>query len=288
MLGRHPYDVSKSCADLLAQMYAKSYDLPVCVTRCGNFYGGGDLNWNRIVPGTIRSVLRGERPVIRSDGHFTRDYLYVEDGARAYMLLAEQLAAKPELAGEVFNFSYEQRMTVLELVDRILEVMGSTLEPDVRNEASNEIRDQYLDATKARTMLGLGAGVHARRGPARDGRLVQEVLRWLTPRIPVVILCGGAGTRLAEQTEIRPKPLVEIGGRPILWHIMKHYSRYGFNEFVLALGYKGDQIKRYFLGLPRGRAGHDDLARRTASVAPLNNNAASRGRCTWSTPARRR
>ena len=96
--GRHPYDVSKSCADLLAQMYAKSYDLPVCVTRCGNFYGGGDLNWNRIVPGTIRSVLRGERPVIRSDGQFTRDYLYVEDGARAYMLLAEQLAARPELA----------------------------------------------------------------------------------------------------------------------------------------------------------------------------------------------
>jgi CDP-glucose 4,6-dehydratase len=154
VLGRHPYDVSKSCADLLAQMYAKSYHLPVCVTRCGNFYGGGDLNWNRIVPGTIRSVIRGERPVIRSDGQFTRDYLYVEDGARAYLLLAEQLAARPALGGEVFNFSYEHRMTVLELVARILEVMGSNLEPDVRNEASNEIRDQYLDAAKARTMLG--------------------------------------------------------------------------------------------------------------------------------------
>jgi len=152
--GRHPYDVSKSCADLLAQMYAKSYRLPVCVTRCGNFYGGGDLNWNRIVPGTIRSVVRAERPVIRSDGHFTRDYLYVEDGARAYLLLAEQLAARPELAGEVFNFSYEHRMTVLELVARILTVMGSDLAPDVRGEASNEIRNQYLDASKARTMLG--------------------------------------------------------------------------------------------------------------------------------------
>jgi len=151
--GRHPYDVSKSCADLLAQMYAKSYRLPVCVTRCGNFFGGGDLNWNRIVPGTIRSVIRGERPVIRSDGLFTRDYLYVEDGARAYLRLAEQLAATPALAGEVFNFSYEHPMTVLELVARILEVMGSDLEPDVRNEASNEIRDQYLDASKARTML---------------------------------------------------------------------------------------------------------------------------------------
>src|SRR5580765_1042816 len=136
VLGRHPYDVSKSCADLLAQMYAKSYDLPVCVTRCGNFYGGGDLNWNRIVPGTIRSVLRGERPVIRSDGQLLRDYLYVEDGARAYLLLAEQLGAKPALAGEVFNFSYEHRMTVLELVALILAVMASDLAPDVRSEAS--------------------------------------------------------------------------------------------------------------------------------------------------------
>jgi CDP-glucose 4,6-dehydratase len=154
VLGRHPYDVSKSCADLLSQMYAKTYRLPVCVTRCGNFYGGGDLNWNRLVPGTIRSVLRNERPIIRSDGHFTRDYIYVEDGAGAYMLLAEQLAAKPKLAGDVFNFSYERRMTVLELVDHILDVMGSKLKPDVRNEASNEIRDQYLDATKARTTLG--------------------------------------------------------------------------------------------------------------------------------------
>jgi CDP-glucose 4,6-dehydratase len=154
VLGRHPYDVSKSCADLLAQMYAKSYHVPVCVTRCGNFYGGGDLNWNRIVPGTIRSIIRGERPVIRSDGHFTRDYLYVEDGARAYLQLAEHLAARPALGGEVFNFSCEQPVTVLELAARILNAMGSDLEPDVRNEASNEIRNQYLDASKARAMLG--------------------------------------------------------------------------------------------------------------------------------------
>jgi CDP-glucose 4,6-dehydratase len=165
--GRHPYDVSKSCADLLAQMYAASYDLPVVVTRCGNFFGGGDLNWNRLVPGTIRSVIRGERPVIRSNGQFTRDYLYVEDGAGAYLLLAEQLAARPELRGEVFNFSYERRMTVLELMRQLLAAMGSTLEPDVRNQASNEITDQYLDATKARTMLGwaprftLDAGLRA-------------------------------------------------------------------------------------------------------------------------------
>jgi CDP-glucose 4,6-dehydratase len=152
--GRHPYDVSKSCADLLAQSYAATYGLPVAITRCGNFYGGGDLNWNRIVPGTIRSVLRGQRPVIRSDGSFVRDYFYIEDGAAAYMLLAEQLAARPELAGEAFNFSNETQVTVLELAERVLALMGSELTPEVRNEASHEIRHQYLSAEKARRVLG--------------------------------------------------------------------------------------------------------------------------------------
>jgi CDP-glucose 4,6-dehydratase len=154
LVGRNPYDVSKSCADLISQMYAKSFGLPVCVTRCGNFYGAGDLNWNRLVPGTIRSVIRGERPIIRSDGRFVRDYIYVEDGARAYTLLAEQLAANPALAGEAFNFSYERRMSVLDIVDMILHQMQSQLRPDIRNEATNEIREQYLDATKARKQLG--------------------------------------------------------------------------------------------------------------------------------------
>lgn len=152
--GTHPYDVSKSCADLIAQTYAISYGSPVIITRCGNFYGGGDLNWNRIVPGTIRSAMRGERPVIRSDGKFIRDYFYVEDGAHAYMTLAEQLAAKPQLAGQAFNFSNEIQVTVLELVRKILGIMGSPLEPDVRNEASNEIIHQYLSARKARELLG--------------------------------------------------------------------------------------------------------------------------------------
>ena len=151
--GRHPYDVSKSCADLITQAYAKSYGLPVAVTRCGNFYGGGDLNWNRIVPGTIRSVVRGERPVIRSDGQYIRDYFYVEDGAAAYMLLAEKLSARPELRGLAFNFSNEIQVTVLDLVKRILDCMKSPLQPDVRNEASNEIRHQYLSAERARHML---------------------------------------------------------------------------------------------------------------------------------------
>ena len=151
--GQHPYDVSKSCADLISYTYAKSYDLPVVITRCGNFYGGGDLNWNRIVPGTIRSILRGQAPVIRSDGSFVRDYFYVEDGAAAYMLLAERLANNPKLKGEAFNFSNELQVTVLELTHKILVLMGSDLQPVVLNEASNEIKHQYLSAAKARKML---------------------------------------------------------------------------------------------------------------------------------------
>jgi CDP-glucose 4,6-dehydratase len=153
--GQHPYDVSKSCADLIAAAYAKSYGLPVVTTRCGNFYGGGDLNWNRIVPGTVRSALRGQAPVIRSDGEFVRDYFYVDDGAAVSLMLAEQLAARrEELAGEAFNFSNEIQVTVTALVRNILETMGSTLEPVILNEASNEIRHQYLSAEKARRLLG--------------------------------------------------------------------------------------------------------------------------------------
>lgn len=151
--GRHPYDVSKSCADLIAQSYAVTYGLPVAITRCGNFFGGGDLNWNRLVPGVIRSLLEKQRPVIRSDGKSVRDYFYVEDGAAAYMLLAEQLAAHSDLKGEAFNFSYGMPLTVLEMTEKITTAMGSSLKPDVCNESSNEIRDQYLDATKARTIL---------------------------------------------------------------------------------------------------------------------------------------
>ncbi len=152
--GRHPYDVSKSCADLIAQAYAKTYGTPVAITRCGNFFGGGDLNWNRIVPGTVRSAIRGERPVIRSNGKLVRDYLYVEDGAAACRLLAECLAQDAALAGEAFNFSYELRLTVLEVTAKILAAMGSVLEPDVRNEAKHEIQDQCLNSAKARAVLG--------------------------------------------------------------------------------------------------------------------------------------
>jgi len=151
--GRHPYDVSKSCADLIAQSYFTTYGLPVGITRCGNFYGGGDLNWNRIVPGTIRSILRGKRPVIRSDGQYVRDYFYIEDGVLAYTLLAQQLAKNPDLHGEAFNFSNETPVSVLEIVERITRLMDSNLKPVIMNEASNEIREQYLRSAKARKLL---------------------------------------------------------------------------------------------------------------------------------------
>jgi len=153
LMGEHPYDVSKSCADLIARSYHLTYGLPVSVTRCGNLFGGGDLNWNRIVPGTIRSVLRGEPPVIRSDGTYIRDYFYVKDAVAAYLLLAERIPGEG-VSGEAFNFSNEIQVTVLELTRTILRLMGSELEPTVLGEAAGEIRHQYLKAAKAREILG--------------------------------------------------------------------------------------------------------------------------------------
>lgn len=153
--GRHPYDVSKSCADLIAQAYAATYELPVAITRCGNFYGGGDLNWNRIVPGTIRSVLQGERPILRGDGHSLREYLFVEDAVSAYMTLAEALTNRRDLIGKAYNFGHNKPWTVLDVVNDILRITGRTdLKPDIRDEARNEIPNQYLDPTRAQTELG--------------------------------------------------------------------------------------------------------------------------------------
>lgn len=152
--GRHPYDVSKSCADLLASAYHHTYGLPVAITRCGNLFGGGDLNFNRIVPGTIRSALRDERPVIRSDGSPLRDYIYVQDAVDAYLLLARALD-RSDLHGHAFNFGTARPLSVLEITRKILELMGRTdLEAVVLNEASGEIRDQYLSSEKARRLLG--------------------------------------------------------------------------------------------------------------------------------------
>lgn len=151
--GRFPYDVSKSCTDLISLSYFHSFALPVSITRCGNLYGGGDLNWNRLIPGTIRSALRGERPVIRSDGTFVRDYFFVRDAVEAYLTLAEAME-EARFHGQAFNFGTETPKSVLELAGEILETMGcGDLELDVRGEASNEIPEQYLDCTKARELL---------------------------------------------------------------------------------------------------------------------------------------
>ena len=152
--GRFPYDCSKSITDLISRSYFETYQLPVCVTRCGNLFGPGDLNWNRIVPGTIRSAVRGERPVIRSDGSFVRDYVYVGDAVAAYLDVAEQMH-KPEVAGEAFNFSDEKPMNVIEIARKVLEAAGrADLELDIRNEATHEIKAQFLASGKARERLG--------------------------------------------------------------------------------------------------------------------------------------
>lgn len=152
--GRYPYDVSKSCADLISLSYHATYGTPVSVTRCGNLFGPGDLNFNRLIPGTIRSALLGERPVIRSDGTFIRDYFYVRDAVDAYLQLAERVPEE-EFTGTAFNFGMERPLSVLEMVELILELMDRTdLEPVVLNEATHEIQRQYLDCGRASEALG--------------------------------------------------------------------------------------------------------------------------------------
>ena len=169
--GERPYDVSKSCADLISRAYYVSYGLPVCITRCGNFYGGGDLNFNRIVPCTIRAALRDKPVVIRSDGTFIRDYFYAKDGVLAYLHLAEQMDRK-EVLGEAFNFSNELQISVRGMVDHVLKLMGkSHLEPVVLNRANNEIKHQYLSADKARKMLGWES-----KYPLEEG--LKETIEW--------------------------------------------------------------------------------------------------------------
>lgn len=150
---RYPYDASKACADIITLSYYHTYDVPAAITRCGNLYGGGDLNFNRLIPGTIRSALQGERPIIRSDGTFVRDYFYVRDAVHAYLTLAEQMPAQ-HLLGEAFNFGTESPLSVLDLVDAILRLIGRTdIRPKIMDRASHEIPAQYLDCSKARQCL---------------------------------------------------------------------------------------------------------------------------------------
>jgi CDP-glucose 4,6-dehydratase len=152
--GRHPYDASKSCTDIIAQTYHHTYGLPVCVTRAGNFYGGRDLNFNRIVPGVARWAINGERPILRSDGSMIRDYIYVRDVVLAYLALAEAMEDRA-IHGHAFNFSTEQPMSVVALVQHILAAAGrADLDPIILGEATNEIPEQHLSAAKARRMLG--------------------------------------------------------------------------------------------------------------------------------------
>jgi len=162
--GRYPYDVSKSCTDLIALSYFHTYGTPVAVTRCGNLFGGGDLNFNRLIPGTIRSVLQDERPIVRSDGTFVRDYFYVRDAVNAYLQLAERLPDE-RFVGQGFNFGTETPLSVLDLVNRILTLLDRpTLVPIILNEANHEIPKQYLDCSKAKRMLGWEPGYSLEEG----------------------------------------------------------------------------------------------------------------------------
>lgn len=165
LAGVAPYEVSKSCTDLLSISYALTYGTPVSIARCGNIYGGGDLNWSRIVPGTIRAVLRNDQPVLRSDGTFKRDYLYVEDVVEAYLALGFGLLDGQGI-GEAYNFSDEDPMTVREIYAAVCAACGHPdVEPLVLGEALGEIHDQFLHAGKAqkdlswRITVGLDEGL---------------------------------------------------------------------------------------------------------------------------------
>lgn len=176
----YPYDASKLCAEILARSYSATYDLPLATVRCANIYGPGDLNWSRLIPGTIRSVLAGETPIIRSDGTLKRDYLYVDDAVSAYLTLGEQLG-RPEVTGEVFNFGWSEGYSVLEVVRAVLRSMGrSNVEPNVLNEARGEIKDQWLSAAKAEQILGWRPSVRLEEG-------IERSVRWYARHLGVPI-----------------------------------------------------------------------------------------------------
>jgi CDP-glucose 4,6-dehydratase len=158
LIGRAPYDVSKSCADLIARSFFETYDVPLVITRCANLFGGGDLNFNRLIPGAIRAALTGNRFVIRSDGTLVRDFLYVQDAVRAYTLAAEWIE-EPGIAGQAFNFGLDQPMSVLDVVRRVYGCLGQReIDPTILGEAHHEIPAQYMDCSKARQTLGWRPG----------------------------------------------------------------------------------------------------------------------------------
>jgi CDP-glucose 4,6-dehydratase len=174
--GEGPYDVSKSCTDLIAQSYGKTYNMPVAVARCGNIYGGGDLNWSRIVPGTIRDLIQGKQPVIRSDGTFVRDYVYVEDIADAYIQLANYQITNPQF-GSAYNFSRDEPITVLEIYRAICQAtVGVYVEPVIKNEIKSEIKDQHLDSSKAREILQWRSSINLESGLQKTSKWYRELI----------------------------------------------------------------------------------------------------------------
>jgi CDP-glucose 4,6-dehydratase len=169
--GRRPYEVSKSCADLLATSYFVSYRLPVAIARCGNIYGGGDLNWSRLIPDTVRATLRGEAPVLRSNGRHVRDFVYVKDVVDAYLTLAEALDDET-VHGEAFNFSAERPYTVIEVVEAIQKLLPEgARKPVILDVAQGEIESQYLDSSKAHKRLGWSAAYSLEQG-------LRETIAW--------------------------------------------------------------------------------------------------------------
>jgi CDP-glucose 4,6-dehydratase len=165
---RAPYEASKAAADLIARSYGHTYDLPVAVTRFANIYGGGDLNFSRLVPETVSAALDGRRPVLRSDGSPERDLLYVEDAAAAYLAIAANLD-RPDVRGEAFNAGGGEPHSVREVVELILRLAGAELEPDVKGtgKPEGEIDRQWVDPSKLRERCGWSPAVDLEEGLRR-------------------------------------------------------------------------------------------------------------------------
>jgi len=269
LLGRYPYDVSKSCADLIGLSFFSTYSLPVAIARFSNIFGPGDQNFSRLVPGTIQSLLKNEAPVIKSDGKSIKSLLYVKDAVEGLLLLAEN---KQSSSGQAFNFAAKETFSVKQIVEKIISTFGSNLEPVVKAETISEHYTPLLSSRKAESSLNWSPKYNLIDG-------LEEAIPWYREHfgetasflpgssdypihpiktttiegkplsvsdLPVVLFCGGSGARLREETHNKPKPMVDVGGKPLLWHVIKIYRHYGFRKFILTLGHKGEYVKEYF------------------------------------------
>jgi CDP-glucose 4,6-dehydratase len=185
---RYPYDASKACADIIARSYAHTFELPIAVTRFGNVFGGGDVSFSRLIPGTIRSLLAGERPVIRSNGLLERDFLYAEDAVTAYMAVAGSLLTRPELRGRAWNASIGRAVSVLEVVRQLIEIAGLAVEPDVRGRGipHGELASQWLDSSSILRELGWAPAWGLERG-------LEETYRWYERELELLPALARAG-----------------------------------------------------------------------------------------------